>query len=166
MDFVCTSFPFRPNMICRYIVRRGREASNSKQKWYHLKDSLQQANCLPHWYSGHWLCQLAMKDHQGSSKKRNGPSTKSLECLELESFVSIFNLFTLVTHRLLNFTCVNWHQRYSINKRSSLAVECTAALGARASQSMEARSGHCWFQPRSSKIKKLGWPKKTAIEWC
>lgn len=67
MDFVCTSFPFRPNMICRYIVRRGREASNSKRKWYHSKDSLQQANCLLYWYSGHRLCQLAMKiikDHQ------------------------------------------------------------------------------------------------------
>ena len=67
-----------------------------------------------------------------------------------------FESICCLTHCLLNSTCVNWHQRYSIDKRPSLAVECTAALGARTSQSVEAGSGHCWFEPRNSKFKKLG----------
>ncbi len=47
-----------------------------------------------------------------------------------------------LTH--LNFACVNWRQRYSIDKRPTLAAEFTAALGGRTSQSMEAGNSKSW----------------------
>ena len=96
---------------------------------------------------------MIIKDHQKAAMVQ---AQRVWNVWNWRALFQFFESICCLTHCLLNSTCVNWHQRYSINKRPSLAVECTAALGARASQSVEAGSGHCWFEPRNSKIKKLG----------
>ena len=137
---MCISFPFRPKII-QAGTSWGREASNwegfgRKQTWYQLKDSLQQVTPLIFWTPA-WP----------AFNERSSRIIKKEAVVQAQRVWNVWNgraLFPIYWLTHLNFACVNWRQRYSIDKRPTLAAEFTAALGGRTSQSMEAGNSKSW----------------------